>query len=470
MYLDIFVDKGTNKIIIITDDPSIRYLLESTREETKYLPWKRAWGTQKITTRLYDRKKKLKNGQQAFELGLGWAGYLINVLKPYMSSEQYNNLLTDAIYSEAPRTIPFQELRDNQNEDVLHLLKYRRGLFSVYTGFGKTSIIATLANYFYELGKKVLIVTPQKKPKDEIVKRVKNWFNTDIPTKDNSFGCMITAGLLNRKDVKDPVELKKLEDLWKSYQVVLVDEVEYTLNDGGKFLYDRLTGAEYMYAFSGTSDKERAECITFHEGLSDTVLRNRDLISYFGPSLVFRMPIAMKIDNITIKTSALDSVKFEGSDFDENSNVYLSVMNRIWRSQDICKIVCKIIKKFPKLFVPLNNLTQVLNYWIDNYFIGEFRIILVCSEGYIYYDLYKNRTKKTLQEACDIIENNEVDVILSTSSGWRALDFPSLDSILLVSNQIAGAVLQAIGRGIKSACVSSNSVRVKYKNKLSKKV
>ena len=306
-------------------------------------------------------------------------------------------------------------------------------------------MIAVLANYYYSLGKSVLIVTPQKKPRDEIVKRMKVLYDIDIPTQDERLGCIITAGLLNRNDVKDPDSLKKLEALWKSYEVVLVDEVEYTINDSGKFLYDRLVGAQYMIGFSGTSDKQNAEVISFHDGLSDVVLRNRDLISYFGPSLVFRMPVAMKIDNINIQTSALDMVKFEKSDFDEKSNVYLAIMNRIWTSPEVCNVVCKVIKRFPKLFVPLNNLTQVLNYWIDNYFLGKFKVILVCSEGYIYYDLQGNRSKVKLEDACDIIQNNEVDVILSTSSGWRALDFPSLDSILLVSNQIAGAVLQAVG-------------------------
>ena len=137
MYLDIFVDKGTNKIIIKTDDPSIRYLLETIREETKYLPWLRKWGTTKTTTKIYDRKKKLPNGQEAFEVGLGFAGYLLSCFKPYMDPEQYNNLLTDAIYSETPRTIPFRELRPYQNEDILHILKYRRGLLSCYTSYGE---------------------------------------------------------------------------------------------------------------------------------------------------------------------------------------------------------------------------------------------------------------------------------------------------------------------------------------------
>ena len=136
MYLDIFVDKSVNKIIIITDDPSVKYLLQVTREETKYLPWRRKWGTQKITTKLYDRKKKLPNGIEAFEVGLGWSGYLASMFKPYMTSEQYNALLSDAIYSENYRDIPFRELRQYQNEDILQVLKYRRGLLSCYTSYG----------------------------------------------------------------------------------------------------------------------------------------------------------------------------------------------------------------------------------------------------------------------------------------------------------------------------------------------
>ena len=69
---------------------------------------------------------------------MGWAGYLINVFSSYITKENYDNILKDAIYTEeAPRDIPFPELRDYQNEDILHILKYRRGLVSVYTSYGK---------------------------------------------------------------------------------------------------------------------------------------------------------------------------------------------------------------------------------------------------------------------------------------------------------------------------------------------
>jgi hypothetical protein len=77
---------------------------------------------------------------------------------------------------------------------------------------------------------------------------------------------------------------------------------------------------------------------------------------------------------------------------------------------------------------------------------GKFRILLVCGEGYLYYDLDGSKSNLTLEEACDLIQNNYVDVILSTSAGYRALDFPGLTSILLIQGNIAGVVLQCVGR------------------------
>ena len=134
----------------------------------------------------------------------------------------------------------------------------------------KTQVIATLANYAYkELGKKVLIVTPGKKAKEEIVKRYEFLFGEKIPTSiDGDIGCriqgcVITTGFLNQKKIKDTnlsiIEAQKLS----KYEWILVDEVEYTINDAGKWIYDRLSGAERTYAFSGTADKRNGNMISF---------------------------------------------------------------------------------------------------------------------------------------------------------------------------------------------------------------
>ena len=455
----LYVDKSIGKIVLETDDSSARYLLEVTKKETKYIPWKKQYGTLTTTTRIYDdsRVKPDAYGIWRFHIGLGFAAYLINVFKNYISQADYNDVLS-AIISDTYREVPFPNLRDYQNDDVLHLLKYKIGLMSVQTGYGKTQVIATLANYAYSLGQKVLLVAPNKKPMEELVKRCKTAFNLDVPSKDGRIGCIITSGLLNRKDIQDPTKLADLEADWRSYQWVLCDETEYTINDSGNFLYTRLIGADHFYGFSGTADKERGEMISFVNGLGDCVIRNKDLVKYFGPSLVYRMPLTLDIDNIKIKTNSLNQVVFEQEDFGDGTNRYNNAMTRIFTTPAVCNTIVKIAKKYPMMYIPVNNLANIISAWIENYFIGVFRILLICGEGYIYYDLKGNRTKlKDLSEACEYVKNGLVDIIPSTSAGFRALDLPGLETIFLIQGKVAGVVLQSVGRvarGVKFNLIS----------------
>ena len=120
-------------------------------------------------------------------------------------------------------------------------------------------------------------------------------------------------------------------------------------------------------------------------------------------------------------------------------------MNIIWTNEDVINTISNVINRFPKLFIPINNLATILNTWIDKW-LGKYRMLLVCGEGYIYYDSTGNRVTTTLADSCDLIKNNLVDVILSTSAGYRALDFPGLTNILLIQGNIAGVVLQCVGR------------------------
>lgn len=444
----IYVDRTIGKIVIETDDSSVSYLLESTKRESGYIPWKKQWGTITTTTRLYDgRKPKADSrGVYTFKLGLGFAAYILNVFRPHISVSDYNDVLS-AIMSESYREAPFPNLRDYQNEDILHLLKYKVGLMSVFTGYGKTQLIATLANYAYSIGQKVLLIAPNKKPMEELVKRCKSVFNLDVPSSDGKIGCVITSGLLNRKDVKDSNSLALLEKEWASYNWVLCDETEYTINDSGEFLYSRLIGADHFYGFSGTADKAKGEMITFVNGLDDVVIRNKDLVKYFGPSLVYRMPLTLDIDNIKVKTNSLNQVKFDPSDFADGTNRYNNAMTRIFTTPSVCRTIVKIAKKYPMMYIPVNNLANIISEWINNYFIGVFRILLICGEGYIYYDIYGNKTKlKDLSEACEYVRDGKVDVIPSTSAGFRALDLPGLESIFLIQGKVAGVVLQSVGR------------------------
>lgn len=447
--LNIIVDP-IGKIKIYTDDPSVKCMLEFKQQENKYVPWRKTWQTVTTITKLYEEKRPTpKNGIWTFTLGLGWASYIANVFCNFITQDEYMGILRAIMADSYPTTL-FPGLRDYQNDDILHLLKYKLGLFTVHTGYGKTQLIATLVNYAYMLGKKVLIVTPGSKARDEVVKRCKKVFNLDVPNADLSLNCLITQGLINSKRYKDPVEAAKFKVLLSQYDWVLADEVEYTINPGGDYIYDSLTGCERFYGFSGSADKVGGECISFAQGITDIVIRNKDLVARFGPSLVHRMPTNLSIDNVVIKTLALNNIRFDDVDTTADQNIYMTLMTKIWVDPEISKLVVRIAKRYPKLYIPINNLVSILNEWIDNYWIGVFRILLVCGEGYIYYDINGNKTKLTLQEAWDYINNDLVDIIPSTSAGFRALDLPKLDSALIVSGNLAGQVLQQIGRVARS--------------------
>lgn len=451
--VNLVVDRDINKLVLQTDDVTVKYLLETKDSEYTYVPYLKKWGHVEKLIKIYDKRPKTnkKTGLLEFTIGLGWTSYLLNALKDKISKETYDSILKEVLLSESYREHPFKELRDYQNEDILFLLKYKIGLMVVNTGYGKTQSIATLTNYARSLGKKVLIVTPSNKARDEIVKRCLNVFNLTVSTKDKDINgeldCIITAGLLNSLKYKDKDKRVEFQKVLAGYDWVLVDEVEYTINPGGEFVFDNCTGADHFYGFSGTADKYGAKVITLNNGLLDeSVVKNTGLIKYFGPSLIYRLPLNIDISRVSIKTNAFNDLNIDTRKIEEAKNVYYTVMNEIWMNEEVCKAIVKVVKNYPVTFIPINNLNSIIDNWINTWFIGRFRVLLVSAAGYTYYNLDGSTISLTLQEACDYIKAGLVDVIPSTSSGYRALDFPGLENILLIQGKVAGVVLQSIGR------------------------
>lgn len=332
----------------------------------------------------------------------------------------------------------------------------------------KTETIATLINYAHnELGKKVLVITPGKKAKDEIVKRYELRFGEKLPTStEGDLGCIITTGFLNQKKIKDPSLCTLEEEKLKKFDWVLVDEVEYTINPSGEWIYDRLINAEVLYGFSGSADKDQGNMITFAQGITETVIRNKDLIKYFGPALVYRMPMNLKINSIHISTLSLNNIQFTEKDFAEDTNVYNTIMTKIWIDPGVCELIVKIAKKYPMLYIPINNLNNIISTWIDNYFKGVFRVLLICGDGYIYYDLNGDSKNLDLKQSCEYIKNGMVDIIPSTAAGFRALDLPGLENILLVSNINAGSVLQQLGRTARGTSMNVLALKPRLPKKI----
>ncbi len=131
------LDKTINKLVILTDDPTLHYFLESKQSEYRYLPWKKQWGYVEKTVKIYETgKHTLGNGLFKYVVGKGWTGYLLGIFKEKLSADNYTRLVLEVLKADSYRTEDFPELRDYQNQDVLYLLQHRFGLMCVNTGYG----------------------------------------------------------------------------------------------------------------------------------------------------------------------------------------------------------------------------------------------------------------------------------------------------------------------------------------------
>lgn len=440
------VNIKNNIIIVDTDDPAFGSLFKFKSQVGAYNVFSKRFEYKSVSKNLYDSCHKIGIGWR-YKFKLGWGVFIINQYKDKIGIENMTRI-SRTLYSEQYRTAPFSNLRDYQNQDVLHYLKYKYGLFSCYTSYGKTETIATLLKYLYEeTDKKILLLVPSTKCKDELVKRCSaERFGIKVPSDDGRIDLINTAGVSRSKKFNDPIESKSTADHLSKFDCILADEVEYVMSPGGHKVLDMCTNASIRYGFSGTADKIGGRMITFANGLSDVVTDNSDLIGYFGQALVFRLATHLQVNMININTSCFDNIMFDEDEFNGDENIYLNVLTKTWTDPKVCEFITKLIPRYPMLFIPVNNLANIISKWIDEYWLGRYRVLLISGAGYTYYDLDGSSKIMNLNEACDMINQGKVDVIPSTASGYRALDLPGLTNILLIQGKIGGVVLQSVGR------------------------
>ena len=132
---EVTVNREFGRIVVRTDDPSVKYMFESVIQEKTYV--RKNWIMLTKNIKIYRNQNDIKDddGNFIFILNYGWASYVLRVFKSYLSVSDYNSLVR-LLMSDTVRTIPFPGLRDYQNSDVLHLLRYNLGLLSCYTSYG----------------------------------------------------------------------------------------------------------------------------------------------------------------------------------------------------------------------------------------------------------------------------------------------------------------------------------------------
>ena len=341
----------------------------------------------------------------------------------------------------------FDNLTNEQNIDLKRLCKYRIGLFQVRTGYGKTEVIATLTKYLLNKGTDVLIITSNSKSVEEIKSRIKKVVGINI---SKYYSIDYKVNVINAKGFFRSSEDKS--DL-KRYKVVLFDEVENCMNDEViKEFYVNLYKRKYCYGFSATSNKSDSErLIPSNECYYDPI--NIKLVKYFGYASIYKLPT--KLD----KSLCINSFMMNRNPkihFIGEKHIVNLLTNQLFITDTFANELNYVIGRSRKcVFIPLNR-TKVLEYWIE-FLRNEHRICYLNHSGFsIFHKEEENKCK--LEELKTKLDNDEIDVLMATKTGYNSIDLNKIESVILVLEEgVPHNVLQAVGRS-RSKVVDINYI------------
>ena len=375
---------------------------------------------------LYDRIRNITN-EVIFKYGTIYTVYktLRNNSIDY-KFEDVNDLKTDFVYSS-------DSLGAEKTEDLNKLIKYRCGMFQAYTGYGKSKVICRSSEYFIkEQGLNVLVVVPNSRVKIELESKFEK-FEIDIDKLGDKLKIMNALGFSRRKEYKEGI----YDEYYSKVDVIICDEVEYCMNESFvKFCDEKLTNAKYYYGFSATAEKQHGNKLSGEMGQVNA--DNLNLIKYFGGSLVYKRPEEKK--NITLHLVRKDfGIK---NPWTKPNDTILDLGRKMYPTVQFMNAIIYCIRKSKGIiFAPLNAL-QIIDKWTDYFNKFGVRFLVLSSRGNYYQNEYVSQDRVKY-----LTDNNLIDVIFTTASGYRGINIKNIKNILMiVQSTKAGIVLQCIGR------------------------
>lgn len=411
-----------------------------------YKAKKYLWGLKKWTIST-EKETITENWQEndveeTFNVYRGFAIYIYNKYREYLDEDELHLLENDIWCNDDwVNQFDYSGLRDDQISVVRELLRYKHCIIQITTGFGKTEIIARLIIQFINAGKKVLVTTSLKKVVDEIKLRVWKYapemYIPDYWDTDSKLNIINPQGFANSYsfDENDP--------FFKDVDLVLCDEVSSSTTDSSWSVYQLILNQECRFiGFDATAEKELGDRLDIQENLNCIHSANSVyVIDLFGMSWLFDKPKDYIIDIVNVTSIGLREicVDINNQQFSETS-VYRDICNFIFSHPEYINSVDYVIKKYGKLFIPINDL-EYINTMCE-LFDGKYSIVTITGEGY-----WSNKEGWIdLERVKYLTQENKVQLLMSTKSGFKGLDFRGIPNVLLTLGSKAGEVIQFVGR------------------------
>lgn len=359
-------------------------------------------------------------------------------MKSVISKEGNTYPIRNSISSQIPDNVDYSILRDYQVADATTILSYTNGLVQLPTGYGKTYLMSWLCDY---LPKPILITEPTLALCDEIRSRIGE------SRMDNIY-------IVNPTAYWARIER---DDSWiESIRTILSDEM-MSVTDSIKKFFDRMPHLIRIYGFSATPDRyvnTRLQFIKDHKLHDDTC----EILQYYGPAIVYskmRKSITIYEDELHLGSCGWSMAQYDHWK-------YKKANDKCFNAKCLPGYIKDCIRRStgPILF-PFTDHKQI--EWIFNSpELSEYRIALWDSES-VRLNNGKEFTKshpwirKSDGEKFDpyrlvkyMIENNQVQVIFTSSVGFKGVDFPTLRNLILMVGSNAGNIIQIVGRVCRS--------------------
>lgn len=352
---------------------------------------------------------------------------------------------------EIPQSIGKITLRDDQYEAIKTLMTKRFGICHIFTGYGKTEMIAFMVSYYVKvLGWRVMIAGPNAKVLDEINFRIIN-------------KCEITPGynypndsnviLINSQSVaKQSYNHRNEEyrDYLSGVDVILADEVGSDLTPTFLEIYDICINRKCMYGFSATPDSQ-SRSLEWYKGIDLKYYQNKRLLDIFGGSIVtsiaekFNIKIVkVLLNNWRITDNYLNSCIDRMRMTQDVSNLPADFRNRLDENilmiPKIAKVLGLLSIEYPQLVVTINR-TTIIDYWISK--LPELKILEITGRGYRFH-FNGNITNLKIDDAKKLYM--ESNLILGSRSLIMGVDLPNLRNSVQLSGRRSEITIQSIGR------------------------
>lgn len=348
-------------------------------------------------------------------------------------------------------TVDLTDLWGNLAEDIGQFLRFKYGLIQGYTGSGKSEAIATITKMFLEHDRKVVIISNNNNGCLEIQHRINKKYGILSPINRLVADKLMIVNPLSLSRMSPPVDYKLLFD---DTYVVLVDEADRCCSDTHFAFYSFMKNLKRWYGFSATID-DASRSLTMEHGIRLSHKQSKKVVNFFGGALVSRPPDKFKVNLIRIKTAEVNlntspklqelthyaSVHHQLPEWCDMKNIVNVLEEELWKKVGVVRLFEDLAVEYKNLVVPINK-KKIIDFWIEN-LRPETKALTVTSSGFLSW-----QDKKWKSENLTFVKENikSFDLIFGTESLYRSLDFPELQSSLLISGRKASGVIQPTGR------------------------